>query len=39
MENLKWVLLAVCLAGVIWPLLSKPTTSKKEDSKTEQKDQ
>jgi hypothetical protein len=39
MENVKWVLLAVCLASVIWPLLAKPTASNKEDSEIEQKDQ
>ena len=38
MENLKWILLVVCLVGVVWPLLSKQAGQKKE-SDIEQKDQ
>lgn len=38
MDYLKWILLAVCLAGVVWPLLSKSKPSNQE-SKTEQEEQ
>jgi hypothetical protein len=37
MGYFKWILLAVCLVGVVWPLLSKSTGPKK-DADVEQKD-
>lgn len=38
MGNLKWILLAVCLVGVIWPLWSKQASQEKE-SDIDQKDE
>lgn len=39
MEYMKWILLAVCLISVMWPLISKQPSDHKKESDLEQKDQ
>jgi hypothetical protein len=39
MEYAKWILLAVCLISVMWPLISKQPSDHNKESKPQQKDQ